>query len=64
MNTNIPLACSGHVLIDLPLFLGPVVAIFGWLWYEARKLRRRDAAARVAHDPGPRGVSLSSRSTA
>ena len=63
MSAIVPFACSGHILIDLPLFLGPVVAIGGWLWFEARRLRRRDAAA-AGQEPGPSGVSLSSRSTA
>ena len=31
----------GHVLIDAPLFLGPVVILAAALWYTTRRDRRR-----------------------
>ena len=39
------LACSGHVLLDLPIFMGPVFILVGWLLYVTRRDRRREAAA-------------------
>jgi hypothetical protein len=38
------LACSGHVLLDLPVFMGPVVLLVGWLLFVTRRDRRREAA--------------------
>ena len=38
----IPIACTGHVLLDLPVFMGPVVMIVGWLLYIARRDRKRN----------------------
>jgi hypothetical protein len=38
------LACSGHVLLDLPIFMGPVVLLVGWLLFVTRRDRRREAA--------------------
>jgi len=35
------LACSGHVLVDLPIFFGPVLVIGGWIGLTVRKDRRR-----------------------
>lgn len=35
------LACSGHVLIDAPLFAGPVVLVVGWIWLDGRRRARR-----------------------
>lgn len=40
----ITLACAGHVLIDLPVFMGPVAMLVGWLWLVRRKDRRRQRA--------------------
>lgn len=36
------LACTGHVLIDLPIFMGPVVVLAGWLLLTTRRARRRE----------------------
>jgi hypothetical protein len=36
----IPFAHAGHVLIDLPIFLGPVVMVALWLWIANRRDRR------------------------
>ena len=38
------LACSGHLLIDLPIFFGPVAVLGGWMALTVRKDRRRRAA--------------------
>jgi hypothetical protein len=37
----IPFAHFGHVLIDLPIFLGPVAVIAGWMILTVRRDRRR-----------------------
>lgn len=37
----LPLAHFGHVLIDLPIFCGPVAVLVGWLLLTARRDRRR-----------------------
>jgi hypothetical protein len=37
------LACSGHLLIDLPIFMGPVLLLVGWLLVMTRKARRQEA---------------------
>jgi hypothetical protein len=37
----LPFAHFGHVLVDLPIFLGPVAALGGWLCLNARKGRQR-----------------------
>jgi hypothetical protein len=34
------LACSGHVLVDLPIFLGPVAVLGGWMLMTVRRDRR------------------------
>lgn len=34
------LACSGHLLIDLPIFMGPVLLLVGWLLVMTRRARR------------------------
>jgi hypothetical protein len=39
---EIPLACAGHVLIDLPIFMGPVVVLSGWLLVVSRRARKRE----------------------
>lgn len=36
------LACSGHLLIDLPIFMGPVVVLVGWLLVVSRRGRREE----------------------
>lgn len=36
-----PLACASHLLIDLPLFGGPVVMVLGAMLLMARAERRR-----------------------
>jgi hypothetical protein len=42
----LPFAHAGHVLIDLPIYLGPVVAIAIWLkvanWREKRSKAKGD----------------------
>ena len=42
----IPLAHAGHVLIDLPLFGGPVFVLAGALYLSARRERRREERER------------------
>ncbi|MEA2373757.1 MAG: hypothetical protein QOD53_220 [Thermoleophilaceae bacterium] len=37
-----PLAHFGHVLIDLPLFGGPVILLALALWYSSVKHRREE----------------------
>lgn len=37
----IPLAHAGHLLIDIPLFLGPVVVLVLALMWSARAERKR-----------------------
>ncbi len=39
---QIPLACSGHLLVDLPIFMGPIVVLAGWLLLSTRRARRRE----------------------
>ncbi len=34
------LACASHLLVDLPLFGGPVVMVAAGLYYTARRERR------------------------
>ncbi|HEY7830261.1 MAG TPA: hypothetical protein VIC06_06820 [Solirubrobacteraceae bacterium] len=36
------LACSGHLLIDLPIFMGPLVLLVGWLLMMTRRARRSE----------------------
>lgn len=36
------LACSGHLLIDLPIFMGPVVLLVGWLLVMTRRARHSE----------------------
>jgi hypothetical protein len=36
------LACGGHLLIDLPIFMGPVVLLGGWLLVMTRRARRSE----------------------
>jgi len=38
---TIPLAHFGHVLIDLPIFFGPVAVLSLWILLVSRKDRRR-----------------------
>ncbi|HST55877.1 MAG TPA: hypothetical protein VLJ42_08290 [Solirubrobacteraceae bacterium] len=40
---GLPLACSSHLLIDLPIFMGPVIVLVGWLLFVTRRERRREA---------------------
>jgi hypothetical protein len=37
----LPLAHAGHVLIDLPIFLGPVLVLTAWVVWQTRRDRRR-----------------------
>jgi Mn2+/Fe2+ NRAMP family transporter len=50
---GLPLACSGHLLIDLPIFMGPVLLLVGWLLVMTRKARRSERISNVesAHAP-------------
>jgi hypothetical protein len=41
---NIPTACTGHVLIDLPIFGGPVLVLGGWLVWTTLRARRDESA--------------------
>jgi hypothetical protein len=34
----------GHLLVDLPVFMGPVIVLVGWLLITARRGRRRERA--------------------
>jgi len=38
----IPLAHAGHVLVQLPIYLGPVIALIVWLKLAEWRARRRD----------------------
>jgi hypothetical protein len=40
----IPLAHAGHLLIDIPLFGGPVFILAGALIWSTRRERRREEA--------------------
>jgi hypothetical protein len=45
----IPLAHLGHVLIDAPVFLGPMFLVIGWIWLDGRRrARQRPNAANGA----------------
>ena len=37
----IPLAHLGHVLVDLPIFFGPVFGLTAWILFLTRRDRRR-----------------------
>ena len=40
MHTDLlSLACAGHVLLDLPVFGGPVVMLVGWILYVVKRDR-------------------------
>lgn len=43
--TPIPLACTGHVLVDLPIFGGPVLVLGGWLVWATLRGRRGSATS-------------------
>jgi hypothetical protein len=34
----------GHLLVDLPIFMGPVIMLVGWLLFVTRRERRRGRA--------------------
>jgi hypothetical protein len=36
-----PIACASHLLIDAPLFGGPIVVVVGWIWLDGRRRARR-----------------------
>jgi hypothetical protein len=40
------LAHLGHVLIDLPVFFGPVAVLGGWMLMTVRRDRRRGGGGR------------------
>jgi hypothetical protein len=37
---NVPIACTGHLLVDIPIFAGPVFVLGGWLVWTTMKARR------------------------
>ncbi|MBX5468371.1 MAG: hypothetical protein IRZ21_00550 [Thermoleophilaceae bacterium] len=49
----LPLAHAGHVLVDLPIFLGPVAVLAAWLAFMRRRDARMDACeqAEGEHEP-------------
>lgn len=47
-----PLAHIGHLLVDLPLFAGPVVTLAGALWWTVRRERAQERAESSAR-PSP-----------
>ena len=51
----IPLAHAGHLLIDLPVFMGPIMILVGWLLFVILRERRRDAAGAGRTDQAERG---------
>jgi hypothetical protein len=48
------LACGGHLLIDLPIFMGPVLLLVGWLLLMTRRARAQEADVTGS----PRGLGL------
>jgi hypothetical protein len=44
MTAVTPLAHAGHILIDIPLFGGPVVILAAALVWSSRRERRREEA--------------------
>ncbi len=44
-------ACASHLLIDLPLFGGPVVMVLGAVFVMARAERRRGSRSRPSRPP-------------
>ena len=44
LGSTVPFAHAGHVLIDLPIYLGPVIVLGAWLLFS--NWRDRRAAAR------------------
>jgi hypothetical protein len=55
--TPLVFAHAGHVLIDLPIYLGPVVALVVWLklasWREKRAAKRASRQKVREPSPGP-----------
>ena len=41
MSATLVIAHMGHVLIDAPLFMGPVVLIAGALWFSTWREKKR-----------------------
>jgi hypothetical protein len=37
-----PIAHAGHVLVELPIYLGPVVLLVAWFKFSEWRQRRRD----------------------
>lgn len=37
----VPLAHAGHILIDAPIFLGPMLLVVGWIWLDGRRRARQ-----------------------
>jgi hypothetical protein len=44
-------AHTGHALIDLVVFMGPVAVLSGWLVIERRRAKRREDGGRGAGGP-------------
>ena len=48
--TLLPIAHFGHVLVDLPIFLGPVIVLVAWLkianWRDKRSAARGEPPER------------------
>jgi hypothetical protein len=40
MSPDVLYACAGHVLVDIPIFGGPVVVLGGWLTWTTLRSRR------------------------
>jgi hypothetical protein len=39
--SELPLAHMGHVLVDLPIFFGPVFVLTLWIVWQTRRDKRR-----------------------
>jgi hypothetical protein len=60
----VPLAHAGHILIDAPIFLGPVLLVVGWIWFDGRRRARQEerpnaasGAPHASRDPDGGGTS-------
>lgn len=47
--SSIPLAHSGHLLIDLSVFLGPLLMVAIWLTIAGWRDRRKERSERAGH---------------
>jgi hypothetical protein len=55
-----PLAHLGHVLIDAPIFVGPVLVLAGWVWWSGH---REKASGEEPSDGESSGASSSDART-